>query len=93
MGKDPLPNPLPKGEGIRSPSPREGLGEGSMGKDPLPNPLPKGEGIGARLSYRERLLAGGLTAAEVGKVEKLFREQLTEQTVRWTSRLAFVRAE
>ena len=48
-----------------------------------------GEG-GARLSYGERLLAGGLSAAEVGKVAKLFREQLTEQTVSWRSRLAFV---
>jgi len=45
------------------------------------------------LSYGERLLAGGLTAAEVGKVAKLFREQLTEQTVGWRSRLALVRAE
>jgi len=85
-----------------SPSLREGLGEGGT-EDPLPNPLPGGEGTrkalsqgeaaGARLSYGERLLAGGLTAAEVGKVAKLFREQLTEQTVGWRSRLALVRAE
>ena len=26
--EDPLPNPLPRGEGVRSPSPWEGLGEG-----------------------------------------------------------------
>ena len=40
----PLPNPLPKGEGVRSPSHREGLGEGTT-EGPLPNPLPKGEGV------------------------------------------------
>jgi formylglycine-generating enzyme required for sulfatase activity len=28
LEQDPLPNPPPKGEGVRSPSPREGLGEG-----------------------------------------------------------------
>jgi len=71
-----------------SPSLREGLGEGGT-----EGPLPQGEGTGARLSYGERLLAGGLSAAEVGKVAKLLREQLTEQTVGWRSRLAFVRAE
>jgi hypothetical protein len=76
--KDPLPNPPPKGEGTR---------------DPLPNPLPKGEGTGERLSYRERLLAGGLSVAEVGKVEKLFREQLAEQTVSWRTALALVVGE
>jgi ATP-dependent DNA helicase RecQ len=41
--EDPLPNPLPQGEGTRSPSLWEGLGEGSV-EDPLPNPLPGGEG-------------------------------------------------
>ena len=46
-----------------------------------------------RPSYGERLLAGGLSAAEVGKVEKLFREQLAEQTVGWRTQTAFVRAE
>jgi putative ATPase len=76
--KDPLPNPPPGGEGTR---------------DPLPNPLPKGEGTGERLSYRERLLAGGLSVVEVGKVEKLFREQLVEQTVGWRSALALVVGE
>ena len=64
-----------------------------MGKDPLPNPPPKGEGTGGRSSYGERLLAGGLSAAEVTKVAKLFREQLAEQTVAWGSRLAYIRAE
>ena len=62
-------------------------------KDTLPNPPPKGEGTGGRLSYGERLLAGGLSATEVGKVAKLFREQLAEQTVAWGSRLAYIRAE
>jgi uncharacterized protein YqjF (DUF2071 family) len=42
-------NPLPQGEGVQSPSPREGLGEGHT-QDPLPNPLPQGEGVGARPS-------------------------------------------
>ena len=46
-----------------------------------------------RPSYRERLLAGGLTAAEAGKVEKVFREQLAEQTVGWRTQTAFVRAD
>jgi putative ATPase len=73
-GKDPLPNPPPRGEGTR-------------------DPLPQSEGAEARLSYRERLLAGGLSAAEMGKVEKLFREQLAEQAVGWSTRLALVRAE
>lgn len=45
-----------------------------------------------RPSYRERLLAGGLTDSEVGKVEKLFRSQLLNQSVSWRSRLAFVGA-
>ena len=72
-------------------------------KSPLPNPLPRGEGTrnplprgegtGARLSYGERLLAGGLSAAEVGKVEKLFREQVAEQMVGWRSALALVVGE
>jgi len=38
-------DPLPRGEGVLSPSLREGLGEGA-GADPLPNPLPGGEGAG-----------------------------------------------
>jgi len=45
------------------------------------------------LSYRERLLAGGLGAAEAERVERVFREQLTEQLVSWASRVAYVRAE
>jgi len=46
-----------------------------------------------RPSYRQRLLAGGLTEAEAGKVEKLFRNQLLDQAVTWQSRLAYTRAE
>jgi putative ATPase len=84
--------PLPGGEGTKDPLPiPPPLGEGT--RDPLPNPLPKGEGTGERLSYRERLLAGGLSVVEVGKVEKLFREQLVEQTVGWRSALALVVGE
>ena len=71
-----------------SPSPREGVGE-----DSTKDPLPKGEGTGARLSYGQRLLAGGLSAVEVGKVEKLFREQLAEQTVGWRTQIVYLRAE
>jgi hypothetical protein len=45
------------------------------------------------LSYGQRLLAGGLSAVEVGKVEKLFREQLAEQTVGWRTQIVYLRAE
>jgi putative ATPase len=45
-----------------------------------------------RLSYRERLLADGLTEAEADRVEKLFRNQLLDQAVSWSSRLAYVQA-
>jgi len=57
------------------------------------DPVTAGEGNGARLSYRERLREGGLTAAEVERVAKLFREQVLEQTVTWNSRVAYIRAE
>ena len=41
--QDPLPNPLPQGEGTRGPLPNPApWGEGTRG--PLPNPLPRGEG-------------------------------------------------
>ena len=40
---DPLPNPLPQGEGIRSPLPNP-LPRGEGIRSPLPNPLPRGEG-------------------------------------------------
>lgn len=46
-----------------------------------------------RPSYRQRLVGGGLTEGEAGKVEKLFRGQLLDRPVQWTSRLAYVRAE
>jgi putative ATPase len=46
-----------------------------------------------RPSYRERPLAGGVTEAEADKAEKLFRNQLLDQTVGWSSRLAYIRAD
>ncbi|MBP9501649.1 MAG: AAA family ATPase, partial [Candidatus Promineofilum sp.] len=46
-----------------------------------------------RPSYRERLAAGGLTETEMGKIEKLFRDQLLDRAVSWRSQLAWVRAE
>ena len=45
---------------------------------------------GGRPSYRERLLAGGLTSEEAGEVEKLFRSQLSEQAAGWKNRLAWL---
>ena len=44
--KNPLPNPLPKGEGAQDPL-HNPLPEGEGAQDPLPNPLPKGEGAGS----------------------------------------------
>ena len=45
---DPLPNPLPEGEGTPIPRPvggvRGGSAMGAADEDPLPNPLPQGEG-------------------------------------------------
>jgi putative ATPase len=43
-----------------------------------------GTGEADRPSYRERLLAGGLTAAEADKIEKRYRGQMTEQIVTWS---------
>ena len=62
-------------------------------KDPLADPLSRGEGASVRASYRERLRAGGLTASEIERVEKLFREQLAEQAVGWATKIVFVRAD
>ncbi len=45
-----------------------------------------------RSSYRERLLAGGLTTAEAVKIERLFRAQLMEKSVKWNGRLAYLQA-
>ncbi|MBP6016319.1 MAG: AAA family ATPase [Candidatus Promineofilum sp.] len=45
-----------------------------------------------RPSYRERL-AAGLTEGEVGKVEKLFRGELPDRAVNWSSITAFVLAK
>lgn len=49
--------------------------------------------VDGRASYRERLLAGGLTDIEIGNIERLFRGQLLDQLVNWSSRLAYIRAE
>lgn len=46
-----------------------------------------------RPSYRERLAAGGLTETEMGKTERMFREQLLDRAVSWRSQVAWVRAE
>jgi putative ATPase len=45
-----------------------------------------------RPSYRGRLLAAGVTEAEADKVEKLFRIQLLDQAVSWSSRMAYIQA-
>jgi glucose-1-phosphate cytidylyltransferase len=53
-GADPLPNPLPGGEGMPIPRPVGGVRGGSAvggEKDPLPNPLPRGEGM-RRIAFR-----------------------------------------
>jgi putative ATPase len=52
-----------------------------------------GSGDGERPSYRERLLAGGLSVADLDQAEKLFRNQLVDQAVSWTSRWGFIRAD
>ena len=65
--RNPLPSPLPKGEGVLSPSLWEGLGEGAA-EVPLPNPLPVGEGglspapLPPRSSAPLLLLASGALA-------------------------------
>ena len=46
-----------------------------------------------RPSYRERLVVGELTEGETAKVEKLFRGQLLDQAVQWSSRIGYVEAE
>jgi putative ATPase len=46
-----------------------------------------------RPSYRERLLASKVTEAEAGKVEKLFRAQLLDQSVKWASRMVYMKAD
>ena len=45
---------------------------------------------GGRPSYRERLLAGGLTSEEADEVEKLFRSRLSEQAAGWKNRMAWL---
>src|SRR5690606_20518050 len=49
-------------------------------------------GADGRPSYRERLLAGGLTEAEADKVETLFRRQLLDQSLTWRSQLVYIHA-
>jgi putative ATPase len=45
---------------------------------------------GERLSYKERLLAGGLTKREVGVVEQLYGRQLLQQVVGWKTAVGLV---
>jgi putative ATPase len=53
-----------------------------------------GEGSGdGRPSYRERLLASNVTEGEAGKVEKLFRGKLLDQSVKWASRMVYMKAD
>ena len=66
----PLPGPLPPGEGVRSPSPWEGLGEGAA-QNPLPNPLPPGEGARSPSPW-EGLGAGEAAPAHVSRRFRLF---------------------
>ena len=42
--QNPLPSPLPQGEGVQDPLPSP-LPQGEGVQDPLPTPLPKGEGV------------------------------------------------
>ena len=72
--EDPLPNPLPEGEGTRDP-----LLQGEGTSSPLPNPLPRGEGTSSPLpnalpqgeGTRGPLSTGeGIRAAEVRVVHR-----------------------
>lgn len=45
---------------------------------------------GERLSYKERLLAGGLAEREVGEVERLYGRQLVKGVVGWKTAVGFV---
>lgn len=47
-------------------------------------------GEAGRPSYRQRLLTGGLTEHEAGQIERIFRLQLADQVVGWTSQQAIV---
>ncbi|MGB5059544.1 MAG: hypothetical protein WBO48_12650, partial [Candidatus Promineifilaceae bacterium] len=58
-----------------------------------PNQLARWFGAGSdRPSYGERLAAAGLSAAEVGEVERLYRRQLEGRMVGWETAVAFVLA-
>jgi hypothetical protein len=45
---------------------------------------------GGRLSYGERLAAGGLTGEEVERVATLYRRELEGKVVGWNGRLVYV---
>ena len=62
--EDPLPNPLPEGEGTRDP-----LLQGEGTSSPLPNPLPRGEGTGGPLP-NPLPVGEGIRAAEVRVVHR-----------------------
>jgi putative ATPase len=51
-----------------------------------------GAGEGGRPSYAARLVAGGLSAAEVKAVQGRYERQLAEKTVEWRSALALLTA-
>jgi hypothetical protein len=53
-----------------------------------------GEGVGKddRLSYRERLLDGGMDEGEVTAVGRLYRRQLADETVAWESSVLYLLA-
>ena len=58
-----------------------------------PNQLARWFGAGSdRPSYGERLAEAGLSAAEVGEVERLYRRQLEGKVVGWETAVAFVLA-
>ena len=63
-GEDPLPNPLPGGEGTPIPLPPGGVRGGFGGEDPLPNPLPGGEGTRTSLPEVEGTAMTGRDVAE-----------------------------
>lgn len=53
-----------------------------------------GEATGekGRLSYGQRLQAGGVTAVELKKVQQLYSQQLTNQTIVWQTHLLYLTA-
>jgi len=61
-----------------------------FGKEPLSSSLSLEEGARTRLSYREHLLAAGMTETEVDSVAARYDRQLIEQAVSWRSKLMYV---